>query len=437
MKVKKLIATIAMALVGLMMFSSCFLFIDEENAAERISKVQPDKQVNRAVVTDDTLIIDVDGEQKEVNFLTEAKKYYAVGKEPRKGKFQRYGEWMYYEYGYDKKVPLVGEETLKLGLMRSNIYTGETENIYDFGETYSRVYSSGIQGGRYFFVYAQGVLKVLDMETNQFTYEDCIEEKSEIEQALSQSHKKYNVSNYSFYDYTYNKTWDYIKDGQYYYYMGDGTYQELSVPDWIVAEEGTMSHLSLSRVENYIHTVSYKDIEEERKAYDLVEGVEVDYMTVVKPLKEKDKGKRQPDYKEEVFVSSPGVLVQVEGKNYEISMDAMNYVIGSGVISRYELREDGYAITETAFKMDGAYLKEHNEALQQLSKLWNPAKEGGLTCGRVCLSGGRVFFNCCNYYGTWLVGAGSAYYLCELDPITMEVEYLGYYLSSADALYLL
>ena len=47
----------------------------------------------------------------------------------------------------------------------------------------------------------------------------------------------------------------------------------------------------------------------------------------------------------------------------------------------------------------------------------------------------KLLNKCYNYYGTWLVGESSAYYLCELDPITMEVEYLGCYLSHLEALY--
>ena len=152
------------------------------------------------------------------------------------------------------------------------------------------------------------------MATNQFVYEDCIEKESEIEKLTG-----YELYNYSFYSYNNGHyTWDYVKDGKYYYYLGDGTYQELNVPDWIVAEEGTISHISLSRIENYVYTLSYNDIEEERKAYDLVEGAEVDYMTVVKPLKESADKEIELDYNEDVFVYDSSVVRQTEDKRYEI-----------------------------------------------------------------------------------------------------------------------
>ena len=434
MKVKKLIATTAMALVGLMTFSSCWFLVDQEKAIERISDVQSERQVNRTVVTDNKMFIDVNGERKEVDFLTEAKKYYAVGNQPNKGRFQRYGDWIYYEYGYDYEERLIRQDASKVALMRSNIYTGATENLCDFGETYLSVYSSGIQGGRYFFFYVQGVLKIFDMATNQFVYEDCIEKESEIEKLTG-----YELYNYSFYSYNNGHyTWDYVKDGKYYYYLGDGTYQELNVPDWIIAEEGTISHISLSRIENYVYTLSYNDIEEERKAYDLAEGVEVDYMTVVKPLRESNDEERGVDYEEEVFVTSPGILVQTEDKSYEIKTEKYSgYIAGRSSINRYDLDEKGWIIEESVFTMDDAYLKAHSEPLRQLCELWNKTGEGVLECGLVCSSGGRVFFYCYTYYGTFVASSISAVYLFELDPITFEFAYLGYYLSSIDALYVL
>lgn len=432
MKVKKFIATTAMALVGLMTFSSCWLLVDKEKAVERISAVQPEKQVDRTVVTKDNILIDIDGVRKEVDFRSEAEKYYTLNGETTRGRFQCYGDWLYYVYNYS-----VRRDTMKFALMRANIYTGATENICDFGETYCGefylgVFSCEIYGDRYFFFCAQGVLKIFDMETNQFTYEHQLDTEDEIKETMKTS----NFYNYSF---TRNESSaDYVKDGMYYRYMHDGTYRELKgVPEWMVAEEGTISGLSLYKIEDYIYTLSYKDIEEERKAYDLAEGVEVDYMTVVKPLKDAEQGTVQIDYKENVFVyeHEGSILVQKEDTSYKIESDYTNYKIGSGTITRYELDEEGRSIEETAFTIDGAYLKEHNEALQQLSKLWNKTKEGGLTCGKVCSAGGRVFFECHNYYGTWIAGSSSAYYLCELDPITFKVEYLGYYLSRLDAIY--
>lgn len=431
MMLKKLIVATAMALVGMLTFSSCWFLVDQEKAIERISDVQPEKQVNRTVLAKDKMIIDIDGAHTEVDFLSEAKKHYTVGNTPIKGEFYRCSDWIYYEYRYDYNDALKGEDTMKVALMRSNIYTGETENLCDFGEMFKRTYSIAIDSDRYLFFYVQGLLKILDMETNQFTYEDCIEEESEIKQTLSES-DTYGYR-YRFYS---DCAKDYVKDGKYYHYTGDGTYQELNVPDWIVAEEGTVINISLGRIENYVYTFSYKDIEEERKAYDLVEGAEVDYMTVVKPLKESADKEIELDYNEDVFVyDSSGVRVQVKEKNYKIIYKFMNYVNGSGTISMYELDEEGAGIPDSIFTIDGAYLKEHNEALQQLSKLWNRTEEGGLTCEGVYSSGGRVFFQCRNYYGTWLLGSTSATYLCELDPITLEITYLGYYTSRLEAMY--
>ena len=429
MKGKKLLSTLAMSLVGLFTFSSCGLFLDEDKAVERISTVQPEKQVNRTVITEDEMVIDIDGVRTEVDFDAEAEKYYTLDEGTGRGDFYRYGDWIYYEYCYAHNLLRVNE-TIKVGLMRSNIYTGETENVYDFGETYLDVYSRDVRNDRYFFFHAQGVLKIFDMETNQFTYEHQINTKDEIKKTLGVS----NLHNYTFSSYS---AMDYVKGGAYYHYTNDGNYEMWNdVPEWLVAEEGSISLISLYRIENYVYTLSYNDIEEERKAYDLAERVEVDYMTVVKPLKDANRGKRQVNYKENEFLAlSPGVLVQTEDKNYELYYDWENYVIGSGTISRYELDENGFTMRETAVTIDGAYLKEHNEALQQLSKLWYPNRDSGLSCGRICLSGGRVFFLCDNYCGTWLMGSTSARYLCELDPITMEVEYLGYYTSSLDAMY--
>ena len=429
MKGKKLLSTLAMSLVGLFTFSSCGLFLDEDKAVERISTVQPEKQVNRTVITEDEMVIDIDGVRTEVDFDAEAEKYYTLDEGTGRGDFYRYGDWIYYEYCYAHNLLRVNE-TIKVGLMRSNIYTGETENVYDFGETYLDVYSRDVRNDRYFFFHAQGVLKIFDMETNQFTYEHRINTKDEIKKTLGVS----NLHNYTFSSYS---AMDYVKGGAYYHYTNDGSYEMWNdVPEWLVAEEGSISLISLYRIENYVYTASYNDIEEERKAYDLVERVEVDYMTVVKPLKDANREKRQANYKENEFLAlSPGVLVQTEDKNYELYSDWENYVIGSGTISRYELDENGFTMRETAVTIDGAYLKEHNKALQQLSKLWYPNRDSGLSCGRICLSGGRVFFLCYNYCGTWVMGSTSASYLCELDPLTMEVEYLGYYTSSLDAMY--
>ena len=359
MKGKKLLSTLAMSLVGLFTFSSCGLFLDEDKAVERISTVQPEKQVNRTVITEDEMVIDVNGVRTEVDFDAEAEKYYTLDEGTGRGDFYRYGDWIYYEYRYahnDLKV----NETLKVGLMRSNMCTGETENLCDFGETYIDAYSRDVRNDRYWFFYLQGVLKIFDMETNQFTYEHQINTKDEVKKTLGIS----NLHNYSFY--SYNNTMDYVKDGAYYRYTHDGNYQVLNdVPEWLVAEDGTISHVSLSTIENYVYTLSYNDIEEERKAYDLAERVEVDYMTVVKPLKDANREKRQANYKENEFlVLSPGVLVQTEDKNYEFYYDWENYVIGSGTISRYELDENGFTMRETAVTIDGAYLKEHNKALQ-------------------------------------------------------------------------
>ena len=231
---------------------------------------------------------------------------------------------------------------------------------------------------------------------------------------------------------------DYVKGGAYYHYTNDGNYEMWNdVPEWLVAEEGSISWISLYRIENYVYTASYGDVEEERKAYDLAERVEVDYMTVVKPLKDADKGTRELDNQEGLFVDrAVSIFVPTEDVNYGIKGDWGNYVLGGGTISRYELDENGFIMRETAVTIDGVYLKEHNEALQQLSKLWYPNRDSDLSCGSLCSSGGRVFFICFNHYGTWLMGSTSARYLCELDPITMEVEYLGYYTSRTEAMYL-
>ena len=430
MKGKKLLSTLAMSLVGLFTFSSCGLFLDEDKAVERISTVQPEKQVNRTVITEDEMVIDIDGVRTEVDFDAEAEKYYTLDEGTGRGDFYRYGDWIYYEYCYAYNFLRVNE-TIKVGLMRSNIYTGETENVYDFGETYLDVYSRDVRNDRYFFFHAQGVLKIFDMETNQFTYEHRINTKDEIKKTLGVA----NLHNYTFSSYS---AMDYVKGGAYYHYTNDGNYEMWNdVPEWLVAEEGSISWISLYRIENYVYTASYGDIEEERKAYDLAERVEVDYMTVVKPLKDADKGTRELDNQEGLFVDREvSIFVPTEDVNYGIKGDWGNYVLGGGTISRYELDENGFLMRETAVTIDGAYLKEHNKALQQLSKLWYPNRDSDLSCGSLCSSGGRVFFICFNHYGTWLMGSTSARYLCELDPITMEVEYLGYYTSRTEAMYL-
>ena len=115
MKLKKLFSVTAMMLVGLITFSSCGKFINEEKAEDRISTIQPEKQVNRTVLMKDkTLFIEIDGGRTEVDMYSEVKKYYdfdenAFGMDA----VSRYGDWIYYaggEYYSEEEVYQTAEQ---------------------------------------------------------------------------------------------------------------------------------------------------------------------------------------------------------------------------------------------------------------------------------------------------------------------------------------
>ena len=328
MKLKKLFSVTAMMLVGLITFSSCGKFINEEKAEDRISTIQPEKQVNRTVLMQDkTLFIEIDGGRTEIDVYSEVKKYYdfdenAFGMDS----VSRYGDWIYYaggEYVLEEET----DDTMQVGFLRTNILTGETENICDFGEVnktlVNAIGANNMYGAQYYFLYINGVLCIFDMATNAFIYEHRLLEEDFIQENIDDLEE---VNAYEFRGYFVDeseRSMDYVKDGVYYYYENGG-YQVITVPDWVTERNGNVDGwaLKVSSVQNYLY-IRYtymgdnKVSEVDGKAYDLTTGEEVDYLTVIEPISYKSFGLTGYNHKEGILQSDQEVCVEIDGKLYQ------------------------------------------------------------------------------------------------------------------------
>ena len=429
MKLKKLFSVMTMMLVSIFAFSSCVLYVNEERAVERIRVIPPDKALDFTVVMENSIVTNMDGEQKEINLFSEVGEYYTVNTKDGKSRideFYLYNDWLYYDYYYSiNDHRNMWSEKASVAFMRTNIYTGETENFYDFGKFYEMYNQVDFHDGRYCFLYLQGLLKIFDMETNQFIYEHRLIEKDAFTSELK--HKNYHQYNFM----AYSNTVDYIKDGQYYHYK-DGVYEVLSVPTWVTRDDGGVncSSTHIKIIENYLYTYHQEDVEEDRKAYDLDTGAEVDYMTVVKPLRDDKIDTSETTYAEENKNAwSKPVLYKNENKNYEIEIVTTggHFVDGENYIRCVELDEHGEEIENTVRKYDSNYLVERNDALNKLRGLWCKTYDESMFINTLFISNGRLFFTCHTSYSSIVSALYSSEYLCEIDPISGEVDYLGYY----------
>ena len=327
MKLKKLFSVTAMMLVGLITFSSCGKFINEEKAEDRISTIQPEKQVNRTVLMQDkTLFIEIDGGRTEIDVYSEVKKYYdfdenAFGMDA----VSRYGDWIYYaggEYYLEEET----DTTMKVGFLRTNILTGETENICNFGEVnktlVNAIGANNMYGAQYYFLYIDGVLCIFDMATNSFIYEHRLLEEDFIQEHIDELDE---VNDYEFRGYFVDeseRSMDYVKDGVYYYYENGG-YQVITVPDWVTERNGNLDSrlLKVYSIKNYLYTrYTYTDKsgreEVDGKAYNLETGEKVDYLTVIEPIRYKSFGLTGYNHKEGIQ-SDQEVCVEIDGKLYQ------------------------------------------------------------------------------------------------------------------------
>ncbi len=440
MKLRKLFSVTAMMLVGLITFSSCGKFINEEKAEDRISTIQPEKQVNRTVLMQDkTLLIEIDGGRTEVDMYSEVKKYYdfdenAFGMDA----VSRYGDWIYYaggEYYSEEET----DTTMKVGFLRTNILTGETENICNFGEVnktlVSAIGANNMYGAQYYFLYINGVLCIFDMATNSFTYEHRLLEESFIQEHIDELEE---VNNYEFRGYLVDKrerSMDYVKDGVYYYYENGG-YQVITVPDWVTERNGNVDGgaLKVYSVQNYLYvrytyTGDNKVSEVDGKAYDLTTGEEVDYLTVIEPIRYKSFGLTGYNHEEGILQSDQEVCVEVDGKLYQAGKRRSIGWSTTTWIDIYQVEIDDNRKRESNhIELDARSFKDNHTVLKQLCDEWYGLREGRFFLKNVGFSQNRIFFTCYNYYGNFFfTGPYTKEFLCELDPVTGKVYYLGYY----------
>ena len=66
MKLRKLFSVMTMMIVSIFAFSSCVLYVNEERAVERIRVIPPDKALDFTVVMENSIVTNMDGEQKEI-----------------------------------------------------------------------------------------------------------------------------------------------------------------------------------------------------------------------------------------------------------------------------------------------------------------------------------------------------------------------------------
>ena len=441
MKLKKLFSVMTMMLVGLITFSSCGKFINEEKAEDRISTIQPEKQVNRTVLMKDkSLFIEIDGGRTEIDVYYEVKKYYdfdenAFGMDA----VSRYGDWIYYaggEYYSEEET----DTTMKVGFLRTNILTGETENICNFGEVNKElVHAIGantMYGAQYYFLYINGVLCIFDMATNAFIYEHRLLEENFIQEHIDELEE---VNDYEFHRYLLDeseRSMDYVKDGVYYYYENGG-YQVITVPDWVTERNGNVDGwaLKVSSVQNYLYirytyTGDNKVSEVDGKAYDLTTGEEVDYLTVIEPIRYKSFGLTGYNHKEGILQSDQEVCVEIDGKLYQAGKRRN---IGWSTTTRIdiyqvEINEHGEKVRSNEVNLGAIELISAHTVLKQLCDEWYGLREGRFFLKDVGFSQNRIFFTCYNYYGNFFFnGPYTKEFLCELDPVTGQVYYLGYY----------
>ena len=138
MKLKKLLSITMMILVCMVTFSSCLVYIDEGRAIERIDAIKPDKALNFTVVMETSIVTNVDGERMEFDLAFKAGQYYDVKKTESSiagvDGFYLYNDWLYYGYYYTcNENASFWNKKASIAFMRINVYTGETENLYDFG----------------------------------------------------------------------------------------------------------------------------------------------------------------------------------------------------------------------------------------------------------------------------------------------------------------
>lgn len=442
MKLKKLFSVTAMMLVGLITFSSCGKFINEEKAEDRISTIQPEKQVNRTVLMKDkSLFIEIDGGRTEIDVYSEVKKYYdfdenAFGMDS----VSRYGDWIYYaggEYYSEEET----DTTMKVGFLRTNILTGETENICNFGEVNKELIhaigANTMYGAQYFFLYIDGVYKIFDMSANVFIYEHRLLEEDFIQENIDDLEEvnAYEFSGYHLYEEG-ERSMDYVKDGVYYYYENGG-YQVVTVPDWVTERNGCVDGqlLKVYSIKNYLYTrYTYTDKsgreEVDGKAYNLETGEKVDYLTVIEPIRYKSFGLSGYYNREGDVQSKQDVCVEIDGKLYQAGKKRNTGWATTTWINVYqvEISENGEREKSEIIELEAKTFRDNHTVLKQLCDAWYGLRDGYFYLKAVAFSQNRVFFTCYNYYGNFFFGGPyTKEFLCELDPVTGKVYYLGYY----------
>ena len=441
MKLKKIFSVTAMMLVGLVTFSSCGKFINEEKAEDRIRAISPEKQVNRTVLMQDkTLFIEIDGGRTEIDVYSEVKKYYdfdenAFGMDS----VSRYGDWIYYaggEYVSEEET----DDTMQVGFLRTNILTGETENICNFGEVNKELVhaigANNMYGAQYFFLYIDGVYKIFDMSANVFIYEHRLLEESFIQEHIDELDE---VNDYEFRRYLLDereRSMDYVKDGVYYYYENGG-YQVITVPDWVTERNGNVDSrlLKVYSIKNYLYTrYTYTDKsgreEVDGKAYNLETGEKVDYLTVIEPISYKSFGLSGYCNREGDVQSKQDVCVEIDGKLYQAGKKRNTGWATTTWINVYqvEISENGEREKSEIIELEARSFKDNHTVLKQLCDEWYGLREGRFFLKNVGFSQNRIFFTCYNYYGNFFFGGPyTKEFLCELDPVTGQVYYLGYY----------
>ena len=445
MKLKKLLSTTAMMFVGLVTFSSCGKFINEEKAEDRISTIQPEKQVNRTVLMKDkTLLIEIDGGRTEVDVYSEVKKHYdfdenAFGIDA----VSRYGDWIYYaggDYISQNSSEEETDDTMQVGFLRTNILTGETENICNFGEVNKELVhaigANNMYGAQYFFLYIDGVYKIFDMSANVFVYEHRLLEEDFIQENIDNL-EEVNVYEFSCYHlYEGERSMDYVKDGVYYYYENGG-YQVVTVPDWVTERNGCVDGQSLKvySIKNYLCTrYTYTDkngrAEVDGKAYNLETGEEVDYLTVIEPIYYKSFGLSGYYHREGDIQSKQDVCVEIDGKLYQVGKKRnIGWATTTWInVYQVEISENGEREKSENIELEAKSFRDNHTVLKQLCDAWYGLRDGYFYLKAVAFSQNRVFFTCYNYYGNFFFdGPYTKEFLCELDPVTGQVYYLGYY----------
>ncbi len=442
MRLKKFIAILSMALVGLFTFSSCGRLINQENAVERISAIQPEKQVNRTVfMKDKSLLIEIEGERKKINLLSEIAKYYDFDED---GVFidsvSRYRDWIYYiagEYETEFIVEEGREYKTKVIFLRTNIYTGETEKIYDYGKVNQDLTqnfgANNVYGGQYYFLYMDGVLQIFDMEANLFTYEHRLLDENLIEENIDNLR---DIDGYKFgrnYD-NEERSMDYIKDGVYYYYENGG-YQIKTVPDWVIEKNGRVDNLEgrVYSIKNYLY-IRYSyiladgKVEWDGKGYDLDLGEEVDYSTVL-DIKYKSWSYSNYNNKEGNLIGGDYVYVELDGKAYQARRRPYIGWVTTSYIDIYqvEIDEKEGRIGSNHIEIEAQAFRDNHTVIKQLCNAWWEYRKGHFTFKYVGFSQDRIFFTCYNYYGNFFGGTYTREFLCEVDPVTGKAYYLGYY----------